>query len=896
MLLPASRRRRAKGVVPLYIDSPEAAPSQQPQEQEQRSQSRLCQSSKAAEILQQPSSPDSSAEGRPFDGTVTINVIKEASQLPEVSKLEEAIGALVHSVEYPGLEACLQAADDAPPPATGPMAASPVIDKKLPIKSTKANPNTNSGQFTSSFRGVTKHRVTGRYEAHFWDSKFQREPKYDEKGRQIGRSKGRQVYIGGFNNEEEAARAYDKGAIAYLGQHAYTNFPFSDYEDFASALGKSNRDPEDVIGELRRTSMGFTRGKTKFRGVAKHHYNGKWEARIGKIKGNHLYLGVFDSAEKAAVAYDKAAVKLKGKQCVTNYPLRNYSNILNNPDIYDVEEEAKKHGGGYGNGSEDYEGGQRQYNFGSARPKPAARNRKTKRKVKDISDNEDEDNLGLDMDLVYSSGKGEGEDDGAHGQAEAAEVAAGLDGRTGVEEFNGFKNLVQQQPRSGRSSQQRQRRSTVRGRYKTINTDFIDSGIIEDENTTAIRNPSRQGYNYNNNPDAAAVQRQQFNIQPNTQQQQQQQNPWWQQQLMQQPQQQQPSFPYQPSPYGQPSHPPQRPSSAPTHPDGAGQPFGGGSGAPQPPHGSMENPSASAWWQANTMINPEILMQWNALMQGQNVSHPMHSLTFLSQQQQLYQQQQQQQVSPLQQQPSLQQHYTGHGGAPSTYLPPQYVGSYQPQTMQMQQQHPMQQQRRASLDEEVERKQESQNEEGAEQNPRQNTPPRRNTKSAIANLNISIPPFTSPILPIQPGAGVNGGHGISPLAASLLSPLGLHADGKWKDSPLERIYTAQDESLVRLLNSMQHKDALAGIMANASAGGGPASPAGLAALKESTNNDDLWGTLQWLESLDTKQLAAGGPRRGPPQGGGGGGGGGDVVNNGSAGFQHPHNPKSVDRR
>lgn len=852
-LLPASGGRRTRPGSLFYMQSPEPAPEQQPQQHEQRPRRRYCQPSKAAEILEHPSSPDSRGEARPFDGTVTINVVKEAS------KLQEVVGSLTDSVEYAEVDAFLKAAGDAPPPAApAPRPPASSSFRRVPTKSSKANPNSNSGQFTSVFRGVTKHRITGRYEAHFWDSKFQREPKYDHTGRQIGRSKGRQVYIGGFDNEEEAARAYDKASVAYLGPNAPTNFAISDYEDFIAELEKSSRDPEDVVGELRRSSLGFTRGKTKYRGVAKHHYNGKWEARIGKVKGNrHLYLGVFDSAEEAAVAYDKAAVKFKGKQCVTNYPLGNYSKILADPDGYDVEGEAKKHGGGY-SGPRDEKGDeqQQQYNFGPARPKRLAKGRKKKRYDDNESDTEEEEeDLGLDMDLAYSNGNGEGEEEGSDRKEEAAR----LDGGKGEEEFNRF-NPVEQQ---AGAHQQQQGGLPERRRYKTRKMEYTDSVIMdEDTITNANRNSSGQGYNYNNNPDTVAVQRQQLNQQLNTQQQQ---VPWWQRQLMQQQQPQQPSFPYQPSPYGQPPHPSQHPSTESTHPAGDGQPFSGGGALPPQAQATMGGPPAPSWWQANTMISPEIWMQWNALMQGQNVSQHAHPLGLLAQQHQLYQQHQ---LSPLQQ-----QHYGGHSGAPPKFyppVPPQYFSNYQPQTMQMQQQ------RRANLAEEIERKEEEEQEKGAEQNPRQSTPPRRTTRPAITNLNISIPPFTSPIRPVQPVPGLNGGHGISPLAASLLSPLGLHADGKWKDSPLEKIFATQDESLLRLLNSVQHNDALAGIMANAAAGGGggggavPASPAGNAGLKEGTNNDDLWGTLQWLESLDTKQLAAGGARRGPLQGSGGG--------------------------
>ena len=46
---------------------------------------------------------------------------------------------------------------------------------QLPTKSTKAVATGEGGTFTSIYRGVTRHRLTGRYEAHFWDAQFKRE-------------------------------------------------------------------------------------------------------------------------------------------------------------------------------------------------------------------------------------------------------------------------------------------------------------------------------------------------------------------------------------------------------------------------------------------------------------------------------------------------------------------------------------------------------------------------------------------------------------------------------------------------------------------------------------------------------------------------------------------------
>lgn len=57
------------------------------------------------------------------------------------------------------------------------------------------------------------------------------------------------------------------------------------------------------------------RGASQYRGVTKHHQHGKWEARIGRVDGSkYLYLGTFESAEEAARAYDRAAVKFRGRK------------------------------------------------------------------------------------------------------------------------------------------------------------------------------------------------------------------------------------------------------------------------------------------------------------------------------------------------------------------------------------------------------------------------------------------------------------------------------------------------------------------------------------------------------------------------------------------------------
>jgi len=199
-----------------------------------------------------------------------------------------------------------------------------------PNKSAKANSGKLDGSFTSKFRGVTRHRLTNRFEAHFWDSSYER-----PKSKSGTRRKGRQVYLGGYITEEDAARAYDMAAIAFLGSDATLNYDISEYQEYMKEnKGKS---ADLVVGELRRKSVGFARGSSQYRGVTKNKKCLRWEARIGKVIGNkYLYLGIFDDPKLAAIAYDKAAVKFFGTKAMTNFQLQDYQSILDNPDSHSL--------------------------------------------------------------------------------------------------------------------------------------------------------------------------------------------------------------------------------------------------------------------------------------------------------------------------------------------------------------------------------------------------------------------------------------------------------------------------------------------------------------------------------------------------------------------------------
>lgn len=115
------------------------------------------------------------------------------------------------------------------------------------------------------------------------------------------------IHIGIYENEEEAAKAYDLAAISLYGEYARTN-------------GLVKNVPSGFVLRSANSPI-ITTNTTGYRGVFK--MGKRWRAQI-TVNKKAISLGGFANPEEAARAYDKAAITRDGIKAITNFPLSDY--------------------------------------------------------------------------------------------------------------------------------------------------------------------------------------------------------------------------------------------------------------------------------------------------------------------------------------------------------------------------------------------------------------------------------------------------------------------------------------------------------------------------------------------------------------------------------------------
>ena len=143
---------------------------------------------------------------------------------------------------------------------------------------------------SSQFRGVSWDKRTRK-----WDARL--------------RVRGKNLFLGLFTDEVEAATAWDEAARGNWGEFAFQNFP-SDKERRVTAPI-----PPEHVRRKRKHKQKVT---SEYRGVSWREDIKRWRAAL-LFRGKLMHLGTFTDEQTAAMAYDRAAREHLGIRACANF-------------------------------------------------------------------------------------------------------------------------------------------------------------------------------------------------------------------------------------------------------------------------------------------------------------------------------------------------------------------------------------------------------------------------------------------------------------------------------------------------------------------------------------------------------------------------------------------------
>ncbi|CAK0764716.1 hypothetical protein CVIRNUC_003186 [Coccomyxa viridis] len=106
---------------------------------------------------------------------------------------------------------------------------------------------------------------------------------------------------------------------------------FDGVQELHCQIMADQEDDTESQSAKKRKRSGPRSRTSSYLGVTRYKRTGRWEAHIwdssdpGAKKGRQLHLGSFPAAEPAAIAYDRAAMKMRGNRAQLNFPDTDYS-------------------------------------------------------------------------------------------------------------------------------------------------------------------------------------------------------------------------------------------------------------------------------------------------------------------------------------------------------------------------------------------------------------------------------------------------------------------------------------------------------------------------------------------------------------------------------------------
>jgi hypothetical protein len=174
-------------------------------------------------------------------------------------------------------------------------------DRQQTTNSKKRTRNNKGDQPSSKYKGVSWSCEKGKWKAQKWFN-------------------GQCVYSEYFDDEIEAAFAYDSASIEYDGDFARLNFPWGIVPATTVQLPLQVKPDKKLLHKRKQKT-------SRFYGVCWSRRDKKWIAGI-RIDQHLIYLGNFDDEVVAARNVDRGAIKYLGVDAAKprlNFPIEDYT-------------------------------------------------------------------------------------------------------------------------------------------------------------------------------------------------------------------------------------------------------------------------------------------------------------------------------------------------------------------------------------------------------------------------------------------------------------------------------------------------------------------------------------------------------------------------------------------